>query len=428
MRRCCLVVAHIASQRCCSARVGSAHATLLPPAAETPRTTCSAAMMFKHAAAAGPLLLLLGCLPGARSHGQMMNPANWFMTDGLPRMCPMMDGASWGIGAMWYTNYTHVPAGVPVMPDDDPRRTFTDYSATPGCKCTAPDICVKIGSGDICVPGPGVYSARNPWRAPGASPVNGPCGGYGGNMHGCRHHDGTPAPCVIGGTAHGPDARDYCKCLLLLLVSPARHPTRPHIPTFVDHADAKGKLGKNIKRTRWQSGSVVETAYILYSNHAGGYAYRLCKQSENGVTEKCFQAGHLDFVGDTHIIQWGPDKSTRKTIPAVYTTNGTHPKGSMWARGPIPTCAHANGGYVWRGTSAIDCEPYPWRPENLRKTQFPPPLPGLYGWGTDYTDQKTHKPGHYMPYFIIDRVQVPANLTAGNYVLSWRWDYRHFEC
>ena len=82
----------------------------------------------------------------------------------------------------------------------------------------------------------------------------------------------------------------------------------------------------------------------------------------------------LDFVGDHHIIQWGPHKLTRKEIPAVYTSNGTHPAGSMWARGPIPACAHANGGYVWRGTSAIDCEPYPWRPENLRKTQFPPPL------------------------------------------------------
>ena len=88
-----------------------------------------------------------------------------------------------------------------------------------------------------------------------------------------------------------------------------------------------------------------------------------------------------------------------------------------WARGPIPTCAHANGGYVWRGKSAIDCEPYPWRPENLRKTQFPPPLPGLYGWGTDYTN----KPKHYMPYFIIDRVQVPMDLEPGSYALSWRW-------
>ena len=59
-------------------------------------------------------------------------------------------------------------------------------------------------------------------------------------------------------------------------------------------------------------------------------AYRLCKQTPGrNVTEECFQAGHLAFVGDTHIIQWGPSKAMRKTIPAVYTTNGTHPAGSM---------------------------------------------------------------------------------------------------
>ena len=121
------------------------------------------------------------------------------------------------------------------MPDDDPRRTFTDYSESPGY-------------------GPGVYSPRNPWRAPGASKVNGPCGGYGGNVNGCIHADGSPAPCVIGGTAHGPDARDYYN---------------------------RGKLGKNIKRTRWQKGSVVEAAYILYSNHAGGceFSLRFCLPS-----------------------------------------------------------------------------------------------------------------------------------------------------
>jgi hypothetical protein len=321
------------------------------------------------------LLAIVFLPPLAAGHGQMMHPPNWFMTDGLPRVCPMMEGASWAIGAMWYTNYTHVAAGIPTMADDDPRRTFTDYSNFPGY-------------------GPGVYSPRNPWRAPGAAPVNSPCGGFGGNMHGCHHSDGTPAPCVIGGTAFGPDARDYYD---------------------------QGRLGKNIKRTRWQKGSVVEAANILYSNHAGGYSYRLCKQSSD-MTEACFQAGHLDFVGDSHIIQWGPDKSTRKTIPAVYTTNGTHPTGSMWARGPIPTCAGANGGYVWKAGSAIDCEPYPWVAKDLRKTQFPPPLPGLYGWGTDYTDQKTHQPHHYMPYFIIDRLQVPADLPDGHYVLSWRWD------
>ena len=276
-------------------------------------------------------------------------------------------------------------------------------------------------------------------------------------MRGCRHADGTPAPCVIGGRAYGPDAVDLYN---------------------------QGKLAQNIKRTRWQKGTVVEAAYTLYSNHAGGYsctshfasislrlsivfllissraADRLCKQSANvNVTEECFEAGHLDFVGDTHIVQWGADKSSRREIPAVYTSNGTHPAGSMWARGPIPTCAGANGGYVWRHGSAIDCEPYPWRPENLRKvrapylpelcchscsfcrersslslpacvplphvrvsggwqTQFPPPLPGLYGWGTDY------KPGpnNHWPFLIIDRLQVPSGLPDGDYVLSWRWD------
>ena len=27
-----------------------------------------------------------------------------------------------------------------------------------------------------------------------------------------------------------------------------------------------------------------------------------------------------------------------------------------------------------------------------------------------------------MPYFIIDRLQVPADLPLGKYTLSWRWD------
>ena len=66
-------------------------------------------------------------------------------------------------------------------------------------------------------------------------------------MHGCKNSDGTEAPCTVGGYANGPDARDYYN---------------------------QGKLGKNIKRTQWQRGSVVEAAYILMSNHAGGYSYR----------------------------------------------------------------------------------------------------------------------------------------------------------
>lgn len=338
-------------------------------------------------------LLLCGA-PLAAAHGMMMHPPNWFMTDGLPRVCPMMEGAAWDLGVMFYTNYTRVPEGVPVMPDDDPRRTFTDYSNPP-----------PYG-------GPGSYSPRNPWRHPGASPVGSPCGSFGGNMRGCVHADGTPAPCVIGGTAFGADARDLYR---------KDGGSGPHV-------------GTNITRTRWQRGSVVEAAHLFYSNHGGGYSFRLCRQPAGdpaNVTEECFQAGALDFVGDKHTIQWGPDRSTRRTIPAVYTTNTTTPAGSMWARGPIPACAGSTGGYAWNYTdsfSATDCEPYPWEAKNLKKTQFAPPLPGLYGWGTDYNDiwpartATFHKPGHYMPYFIIDRLQVPQGLPAGDYTLSWRWD------
>ena len=52
------------------------------------------------------------------------------------------------------------------------------------------------------------------------------------------------------------------------------------------------------------------------------------------------------------------------------------------------------------------------------QTQFQPPLPGLYGWGTNYKPE----PNNHWPFFIIDRLQVPLDLPTGDYVLSWRWD------
>ena len=44
------------------------------------------------------------------------------------------------------------------------------------------------------------------------------------------------------------------------------------------YGPADSVAGVITARTRWQKGSVVEAAYILYSNHAGGYSYRLCKE------------------------------------------------------------------------------------------------------------------------------------------------------
>ena len=46
------------------------------------------------------VLVAVAGVPLASSHGQMMHPPNWFMTDGLPRVCPMSDGANWTLGAV----------------------------------------------------------------------------------------------------------------------------------------------------------------------------------------------------------------------------------------------------------------------------------------------------------------------------------------
>merc|ERR1712232_30549 len=147
--------------------------------------------------------------------------------------------------------------------------------------------------------------------------------------------------------------------------------------------------------------------------------YRLCPVGSGDLTEECFQAGHLDFVGDSHIIQWGANKWTRITIPATYIKEGTHPVGSHWARLPIPACAGAHGGYVTSYGSGprILCETYPWTPDSCTKynLQYPAPFPGACGWGNDMY-------GNNLPFNIVDRLQIPASLPAGEYVLSFRWD------
>jgi hypothetical protein len=71
---------------------------------------------------------------------------------------------------------------------------------------------------------------------------------------------------------------------------------------------------------------------------------------------------------------------TTLAIPATRTTLGTSPAGSMWSKNPIPEAA----------------------------SFFPAPFPGAVGsrWA----------------FSLLDEVVVPADLPAGDYILSWRWD------
>jgi hypothetical protein len=228
----------------------------------------------------------------------------------------------------------------------------------------------------------------NPWRSPGFAPVMDPCGVITGNQAG-EHVDGAPKPGTRGSSlpaSQGP---------------------------------------------KWAAGSQQDVSWSLYANHGGGYAYRLCPKTSK-LSEDCFQKQHLQFVGSKSWIQYGDDAYNRTAIPATRVSKGTHPIGSQWTKNPIPACA----GYVGGSSS-------PWNIpflSNCAKAQFEPPLqdwipphpvlkplPGLYGFGVGsvgpVTDQKEFE--YWTGVFsfnIIDQVQIPADLPAGEYVLSFRWD------
>ena len=215
----------------------------------------------------------------------------------------------------------------------------------------------------------------HPWRAPGSAPIDSPCGVAGGNIAGCV---GGKCSFHKGGFGYGPKAEQ----------------TNFHYQFYV---------------TTWKLGSVVEVAFGITANHGGGYSYRLCKIPEGqgvaGLTEKCFQSNHLNFVGDKQWIQYGEDKSTRIEIPAVRTRKGTVPAGSQWTKNPIPACVGGYGGFYY---DTAEC------PEG---TQFKPPKPDLYGFGIN----SKHNFENFQ-FSIVDLVSIPSNLEAGHYVLSFRWD------
>jgi len=195
-----------------------------------------------------------------------------------------------------------------------------DGVSIPG-KFTIPDDSPLITMG-----GDAPNLRKNPWRAPGTTSLEDQWGNY---------------PC---GKFEGKDARFFT-------------------PT---------------ERTVYQSGGTIEIGWAINANHGGGTSVRLCR-SDTDLTEECFQQTVLKATGDVSWIQEGSDTSSRREIPAIRTTEGTHPAGSQWTRNPIPD----------------------------RDYYFPAPL-GLSGHGP-------------FSWNIIDEYRLPE-LADGDYTLSWRWD------
>jgi len=223
----------------------------------------------------------------------------------------------------------------------------------------------------------------NPWRAPGAAPVEDACGMAGGALvHG-------------GGEA-----------------------------IFLANQWAKqGDLGSKVLPSApsgriWTAGSQVDVSWGIRFNHGGGYQYRLCPV-DSELTEECFQKLPLDFVRENQRLQW--NNGTTYPIKGVFVDQGTKPEGSTWAMNPMPRIDfddHSSG------------QPKGWhectRAQGPGCRQFDPPCPWDEGWatvpGSFWGDVKGECSGDAIDVQIVDTVIIPKDITPGNYVLGWRWD------
>ena len=343
----------------------------------------------------GVLLLLFA--KEISSHGAMQMPLSWQVGN---TQVDLGENSCVSGACNWFTNWTHLPPDQPAtIPQDSPLRTFTD---------------VPPSNED--------WTARNPWRAPGRAKVYSPCGSEGGNPFGCVQADGTLGPCTIddGAFAFGTDGR------------------------------ALGGMGVI---TAWQQGSIVEVGWSIRSNHGGGDSYRLCKKPANGnfseLTEECFAAGALDFVGNTSFIVYHETTTTNGgsrtfEIDAVRTTNGTYPPRSMWTRNPIPCFGHGpdiqgqgtqfplptlHGKTIVTPTALAGFCPCR-HPRGDAYSQ----MPFLYADEVGKSKNQTcycccgccmgndHAPVSFDEWTIVDKIRIPKNLTQGEYVLGFRWD------
>lgn len=271
--------------------------------------------------------------------------------------------------------------------------------------------------------GPGDWSRKMPWRAPGAAPVLG---------SGCGVAGGNPLPIPNGGQSYRGMKQGFDGAKL-----PATKPTI------------------------WRKGDSVEVAWSLTANHGGGYSWRLCKKSNN-ITEDCFQNNVLRFSGNVSWLQYSDQIPNREgfislprfEVPLVTVTEGTFPAGSQWARNPIPSCAYCDqatcgtrlpnltewfqphqlgpddhtwqvGGEQWwkQEQCAQDCSGFNLMTCPPGMTQFPEPLPGISSYLGNFMVMGKHTVGmEGVQFSIVDKVLVPSAIEAGDYLLSWRWD------
>lgn len=154
---------------------------------------------------------------------------------------------------------------------------------------------------------------------------------------------------------------------------------------------AKGSELPSHTSATWSIGSTQEVVFGITANHGGGYQYRLCPKSQ-ALTEECFQKMPLALAGHTQRVRHDATGEEHE-FTATVVSEGTVPTGSQWIMNPIPACSGPLGG---------DTPPCVGH-------QFEPPARGVVGF-------------HDLSWLVVDRLQVPADIPPGEYVLGWRWD------
>lgn len=227
--------------------------------------------------------------------------------------------------------------------------------------------------------------ADNPWRYPGSAPVIDSCGSAGGRLPGQG----------IGNAGRGMINTSLTKL-----------------------ADAGSRTLKPFHTgTVWTAGSAVEVGWMQEAWHGGGYSYRLCP-AEKQLTEECFAKMPLAFVGNSS-LRYGGEGGRRVWFDSQalgWETNvGTLPPGSSWRKVPLPRApTRAGEDWGWKNFGA-SFEPVCEEPKACTEGQGPRvPLGACQCSGQG-------APTNPIGAEVVDRVLIPADIPAGDYVLGWRW-------
>lgn len=258
-------------------------------------------------------------------------------------------------------------AEVPCYPKDDP--------STANCELLEPTLPDEFRTYNRRSLSPfGDWTASHPWRAPGRAPIGDSCG-------------------VSGAYQVGPGVSGY----------------QPMYPGSRIAATAP---------TQWKAGEIAEVGWSIWSNHGGGYQYRLCPITEV-PSEDCFTANVLSFAGDATTVRSPYGNFDDFWIHAKDVSNGTYPEGSVWRMNPIPACncdigynctRDGNDKYAAYETDSPGGHPCE------TGYQFSPPWDTGFGyWGSG-----AHYSGDSLLFTLVDTLKVPQE--KGSYLLQWRWD------